>query len=218
MTGACHYIQLTGWDGDFFFFSITGVWTQGLMLARRVLQLQLLHQPFFVRQGLLILLISASWVARITGVSHQHPAKVVFFIFGGIGVWTHSLELARQAPFLLEPLCQFEVGILISFCPGWPWTETLLSSAFRVAEIIYVRHHTLLVFIYLFLPIKPGKTSLTLSDNVIASWEYSRYTIFNLMITSHLENSAVKENFHWNIWFGQVNWVTLLSVALSFLA
>jgi hypothetical protein len=67
----------------FFLFCSTGVWTQGL-------HLEPLHQPFFVKRffeigscelfiylGWLqtaILLISASWVARITGVSHQHPA------------------------------------------------------------------------------------------------------------------------------------------------
>jgi hypothetical protein len=36
-----------------------------------------------------ILLISASWVARITSVSHQCPA-------GGIGFWTQGCLLARQ--------------------------------------------------------------------------------------------------------------------------
>jgi hypothetical protein len=67
----------------FFFFSATGAWTQGL-------HLEPLHQPFFVKGffkigscGLFaeagfkpILLISAFWVARIIGVSHQYPALI----------------------------------------------------------------------------------------------------------------------------------------------
>jgi hypothetical protein len=62
---------------------VTGVWTQGI-------HLESLHQPFFVMgffkigsrelfvQGwhrILIFLISASWVARIIGMSHQCPAS-----------------------------------------------------------------------------------------------------------------------------------------------
>jgi hypothetical protein len=64
------------------FFCSTGVWTQGLHLGPlhqsflcdgvfwdRVLQTICLGWPWTT-----ILLISASWVARITGVSHQRPA------------------------------------------------------------------------------------------------------------------------------------------------
>jgi hypothetical protein len=68
-----------------FFFCSTGAWTQGL-------HLESLHQPFlciyliFFWQWILwtiylgwlqtwILLISASWVARITGVGYQCPAE-----------------------------------------------------------------------------------------------------------------------------------------------
>jgi hypothetical protein len=67
----------------FFFFFSTGVWTQGL-------HLEPLHQPFFVRVfwemvsgticpgwlWTMIFLISASQVARITGVSYRHPATM----------------------------------------------------------------------------------------------------------------------------------------------
>jgi hypothetical protein len=60
------------------FFCSTGVWTQGL-------HLEPLHQPFFVKSfsrwiGSCKLFAWAgfkpqpSWVARVTGVSHQHPA------------------------------------------------------------------------------------------------------------------------------------------------
>jgi hypothetical protein len=74
----------------FFFFSSTGVWTQGLTLGRQVLLLlEPLCQFFFVMQFLkigsrticpgwlqnVILLISASRVARVIGVSHQHLAS-----------------------------------------------------------------------------------------------------------------------------------------------
>jgi hypothetical protein len=108
-----------------------GAWTQGL-------HLEPLHQPFFVEgffrdrvswivcPGWLwtvILLISASWVARITGVSHWHLGHLEFLIltkdtftippfkkkkfsfcvvfFGRNGVWTKSLTLATQALYHL---------------------------------------------------------------------------------------------------------------------
>jgi hypothetical protein len=75
----------------FFFFYSTGVWTQGL-------HLEPLHQPFcvcvwwvFFKIGsletvcpgwlwTLILLISASWVARITDVSHRCLACTYIFL------------------------------------------------------------------------------------------------------------------------------------------
>jgi hypothetical protein len=75
-----------------FFFCGTGVWTQGLMLARQVLLLlHLLYQSFFVMGffetgshklfawgwlQIQILLISASWIVRITGVSHWQLAPL----------------------------------------------------------------------------------------------------------------------------------------------
>jgi hypothetical protein len=67
-----------------FFFYGAGIWTQGL-------HLEPLHQPFIVMSFFwdrvswticlgwlrtMILLISASWVARITGMSHRHPACI----------------------------------------------------------------------------------------------------------------------------------------------
>jgi hypothetical protein len=71
----------------FFFFCSTRPWTQGL-------HLEPLHQPYFVMGFFrdrvswticpswfwtMILLISASWVARITGMSHWYPASFVFW-------------------------------------------------------------------------------------------------------------------------------------------
>jgi hypothetical protein len=96
----------------FFFFCHTGVWTQGLYLEP-------LHQPFFVifffffkigsrKPDWLwtsILLISASWIAQITVVSHQCPA--------------------RQALLPFEPLLQpffvkgfFQDRVLWNYLPG----------------------------------------------------------------------------------------------------
>jgi hypothetical protein len=77
----------------FFFFGGTGVWTQGLIFTRQAL-LPLEHSAShfwgmrFFEMGswelfawgwfqTKILLISASQVARITGMSHQHPACIV---------------------------------------------------------------------------------------------------------------------------------------------
>jgi hypothetical protein len=81
-----------GWESThvvfwfFFFLCGTGAWTQGL-------HLEPFHQPFFVKGffeigsrrtmclgwlGTSILLISASWLARITGMSHQSPATCSF--------------------------------------------------------------------------------------------------------------------------------------------
>jgi hypothetical protein len=92
------------------FFCSTGVWTQGLTIIRQaLLLLEPLHQPFlgmfFFKigsQGLFawgwlwtaILLISASWVARITRVSYQCWHE--FFFFGGTGVCTQCLCLLRS--------------------------------------------------------------------------------------------------------------------------
>jgi hypothetical protein len=54
---------------------------------------------------MMILLIPASQVAKITDVSHQcHPVPSIsaFFFFFGTGVWTQSLTLAGQAFYHLS--------------------------------------------------------------------------------------------------------------------
>jgi hypothetical protein len=53
------------------------LWTQGLVLARQALSWNLSHSTCWLRTK--ILLISASWVARIMGVSHGHPAPLCSF-------------------------------------------------------------------------------------------------------------------------------------------
>jgi hypothetical protein len=77
---------------DILFFCSTRAWTQGL-------HLEPLHQPYFcagffkigscrtICLGWLstaILLIFASWIVRITGVSHLHRAVRIFFSPGDI--------------------------------------------------------------------------------------------------------------------------------------
>jgi hypothetical protein len=98
----------------FFFFCSTCVWTQGL-------HLEPFHQPFFMKgffeigshelfaSGWLqtpILLISASWVSRITGMSHRHLAGFIF---------VHWFWFFWDRVFLRSS--------------GWPWTQDPLVSA-----------------------------------------------------------------------------------------
>jgi hypothetical protein len=79
----------------FFFFFSTGAWTQGL-------HLEPLYQSFFcvcergffkigsLKPGWLrtvILLVSTSWVARITGMRHQRPALDFRFSDQGCSIW-----------------------------------------------------------------------------------------------------------------------------------
>jgi hypothetical protein len=80
-----------------YIFCNTGVWTQSLHVKH-------LHQPFFVMDFFemevsqttclawhqtSILLISASWVARITAISHQNLA------------WAYIFVIKNNLPFLL---------------------------------------------------------------------------------------------------------------------
>jgi hypothetical protein len=91
----------------FFFFCSTRIWTQGL-------HLEPLHQPFFamffswdrVLQTIcpgwlwaMILLMSVSWVAGITGVSLRHLALfAAFMVFPGC-----SQPEARNKAWLSQP-------------------------------------------------------------------------------------------------------------------
>jgi hypothetical protein len=111
-----------GFETEFSFCG-TRVWTQGF-------HLEPLYQPYFcegffwdrvsrtVCPGGLrtaILLISASWVARITGVSHQCPAGIFFFFtFFSTRGWAQSLDLARQALLPLKPRLDLRGNFLLS--------------------------------------------------------------------------------------------------------
>jgi hypothetical protein len=61
--------------------------------------------------------ISASQVARITGVSYWYPARSGLFIY--------SLPLPLLFPLPLIPVCN----------PGWPWTRDPPASASLVLEL-----------------------------------------------------------------------------------
>jgi hypothetical protein len=44
------------------------------------------------------------------------------------------------------PSLFFDMGVLLTFCLGWPQTEILLISASQVAGIIDIYHYAWLVF------------------------------------------------------------------------
>jgi hypothetical protein len=95
-----------------YLFCSSGVWIQGL-------HLEPLHQPFLVMGfseigscqllicpgwfQTLILLISASWVARITGVGHQCPAPLVVWRQGLMN-YLPGLSSNQDGPDLCFPV------------------------------------------------------------------------------------------------------------------
>jgi hypothetical protein len=120
-----------------FIFCGTRVWTQGL-------HLETLHQPFFAKgffqdkiswtifSGWLwtmILLISASWVARITGVSHWHLASIYFLRW--------PLYVAEVNPELTTyvPQASLKVTILLPLPPRC-WECVPPCPAFQISYFI----------------------------------------------------------------------------------
>jgi hypothetical protein len=94
---------------NFFYFDGTGAWTRGLTIARQMLyHLSYSINPFCVGYfeiwihklsldwpWTMILLISVSWLARITSRSHQHLAKCSAII-------VHlSISMYRSSSFFL---------------------------------------------------------------------------------------------------------------------
>jgi hypothetical protein len=82
-------IQGTSWrTGNFFFKQCWGLnsglilWTTPPVLFCEGFCFLIMSQGTICRGWLctMILLISASWVARITGVSHRHPAQAIFLM------------------------------------------------------------------------------------------------------------------------------------------
>jgi hypothetical protein len=141
-----------------FFFHCSGVWTQGL-------HLEPFHQSFFVmgffRDRVLqticlgwlqtvILLISASLVARITDRTHQHPAENFYFktilIFRhssfGITGFSHLLDrhytIWSTSPLLL--CFVFQGGSWV-----YPQTVILLPRASHVVGMAAMPYHTQLI-------------------------------------------------------------------------
>jgi hypothetical protein len=120
-------------------------------------------------------LISASWVARITGVSHRHLATHFWgcmyahvcvwgrylalcrFFFCGTGVLNSGLCTCKAGALMLEPQPfysgYFEDGVSWTICPGWTQTWILLISTSHVVRITGVSHQlpASVWFIYLFL-------------------------------------------------------------------
>jgi hypothetical protein len=84
-----------------------------------------------------VLLISTSWIARITGTQL------------GTGFWTQGFTLAKQELYCLihtsSPICYhyFGDGILWTICLVWPLTTSLLISASQVPRITGMRHQPL---------------------------------------------------------------------------
>jgi hypothetical protein len=124
------YIVIFHYDFNlhfFFFFCSTRVWTQGL-------HLEPLHQPFLfcdsffqdrVLQTLcrgwlqiVILLISAFWVARITGVSHWCP-ECIFLMTDYIIIlctfWAFINPFLFMWIFSVKNICSFSFRILLHY-------------------------------------------------------------------------------------------------------
>jgi hypothetical protein len=80
----------------------------------------------------MILLSSASWVARITGVSHQPPTQpsFFFFFFFGTTVWTQGFMLARQAFYHLShstsPVSTFKNSFFLVLVLGFEFRASCL--------------------------------------------------------------------------------------------
>jgi hypothetical protein len=113
----------------FFLFCATGAWTQGLMFARQVLYyLSYSTNPFlcwwffffFSRYGLqticlgwlrnMILQISASWVARITGVSH--PWWLFYCFLNKLLFVKGSFKMCHSNPNTRHRLNEFRLLML----------------------------------------------------------------------------------------------------------
>jgi hypothetical protein len=127
----------------FSFFGGTGDWTQGL-------HLELLHQPYFyesffeirscrticpVWRQTSILLISASWVARIIGVSHGAQLPIFIRLFVKIELWVLCSKykcFSRYMVCWLEIIEQCEIlMIAISFLfLIFTWCCLLLGNIF----------------------------------------------------------------------------------------
>jgi hypothetical protein len=124
------------WNLFFFFFWHTGVWTQGLHLKPLHLETpdRVLRTVCLGWLQTTIPLISASWVARMTGVSHRHPvpwnlnrwgeedwlynqAKVIPFTnhVWSVSSFTENGLLLKGVPFKfrqLEDKGQFKAKVL----------------------------------------------------------------------------------------------------------
>jgi hypothetical protein len=111
-----------------FYFGTTGAWNHRVHLESLSRVSWTICQDCFQT---VILLNSASCVARIIGVSHRRPPWF-FFFFNGIEDWTQGLELARQIlyQFNQNPFCFYFFSDSVSWylCLDWPWTHDPLEQ------------------------------------------------------------------------------------------
>jgi hypothetical protein len=124
----------------FFFFGGTGVWTQGLMLATPPVLFCVGYfwdRVSFFCPGwppTVVLLISAFWVAGITGVNHRHPTWSV--------LW-HT-EVFKFEKFILSNFyfvaCVFGVTSKESFLNSVSWSfSSVLSYYYFYSLISYIQ-------------------------------------------------------------------------------
>jgi hypothetical protein len=61
---------------------------------------------------------------------------------GLIQVFTLEAQVVEGLLYMSSPFCSGYFGdwVLITFCPGWPQTEILLISAFKVTRITGISH------------------------------------------------------------------------------
>jgi hypothetical protein len=99
----------------FCFGGSSGVWAQGLALARQV--------PYHLSHVIIPFCFGCFW----DRVSHLC-----------LGIMDHS-SVDRSVP--LHPAFIGWHGASQTFCLGWPWTAVLLISASQVARVIGLSHH-----------------------------------------------------------------------------
>jgi hypothetical protein len=126
-SNGCSTLLLLLW----FVFGGAGVWIQGFVLSGLGLyHLSLAPSPFCLSYFLdKVLLLSQG------GLGH-HPPLCASHGAGMTGVSHHT-------QFFVE------LGVLLTFCPGWPQTAILLISTYWVAGIIDMSHCIWLVFVFL---------------------------------------------------------------------
>jgi hypothetical protein len=125
----------------FSFFSGTGACTQGLHFKP-------LHQPYFCIRYFwdrvlwticwgwlwtMILLISASWVAGIIGVSYWGPVLLLLFSFLGTGDWTRVLTHTSQVFYhwTTSPASFFVIVVLL-----WDGSHLIALAGLKLAILL----------------------------------------------------------------------------------
>jgi hypothetical protein len=174
-----------------FVFCGTGVWIQGLHLKP-------LHQPFFMvgfffeigsqelfPQGWLwitILLISASWVDKITGVNHWHPAHLGICI-NYFSIWGQLVLFQRSVrSYLISSLMYMTQSFLMASGCILPLFSNSHNYSFR--KIIFylktVTFHSVNSSIFLDFISIPVFNSYNLTNQFYLFWIKFDFIIFSL--------------------------------------